>query len=139
MKQQHQSSKSVHTSSSNMASSPKSAQKRIDTTTLSKSATAASSQRANGDHHHPSEDEDDNDRGEGTSADRATIMARIAAAGASGHLDIASLLKEPLVFVQAKHADEASKKLPYEPLTADGIKSAPQVSQAHRFSTSSGV
>lgn len=99
--------------------------------TLSRHARDALPARpANGDHRQDQVDEDDDgdDRGEGTSADRTAIMARIAAAGTAGHLDIASLLKEPLVFVPAKHADEASKKLPYIPLTPDSATSAAQVS-----------
>lgn len=106
------------------------AQQRINAMFVAKSASAAQKRLRNGDHTRADEDDDDgdSDRGEGTSADRASIMAKLASAGAAGHISIASLLKEPLVFVQAKHADEASQKLPYEPLTAGPVASTPQVS-----------
>lgn len=115
------------------------AQQRINQMFTAKSAEAAS-KRLRADHGHSEEDDDDSDRGEGTSADRASIMAKLASAGAAGHITIASLLKEPLVFVQAKHADEASQKLPYEPLTAGHASAAPQVNafsvcHCHRRST----
>lgn len=107
------------------------AQQRIGQMFSAQSAAAAHKRvqaAANGDHQESDDDEHDSDRGEGTSADRASIMAKLASASAAGHITIASLLKEPLLFVQAKHADEASKKLPYEPLAAATVASTPQVS-----------
>jgi hypothetical protein len=54
---------------------------------------------------------DDDDKGEGTSAAGAALAGL-----AAKHLDIAALLKDPLVFVPARMQDDAQFKIPYEPL-----------------------
>ena len=61
-------------------------------------------------------DEDD-DKGEGTSAAGAAL------AGLSAkHLDIAALLKDPLVFIPPRLADDSQSKIPYDPLPTGPVK-----------------
>jgi len=63
--------------------------------------------------------EDDDDKMEGTSAAGAAklFMAKLGnSSGAAKHLDIAALLKEPLVFLPPKMPDDGMQKIPYEPL-----------------------
>ena len=69
--------------------------------------------------HSSGEEDDEDDRGEGTSASASggAAAASLALASLSSkYLDVAALLKEPLVFVRARHPEEAQHKYPYEPL-----------------------
>ena len=61
-------------------------------------------------------DDDNNDRGVGTSAAGATMMAKLGGALGSKYLDITSLLKDPLIFLPERFPDQATQKIPYEPL-----------------------
>lgn len=71
----------------------------------------------NGGHDDVEDEEDDAfDLGEGTSAAGPGLMARFNRDIAQDFPDIASLLKDPLIFVPAKFPDDASQKVPYEPL-----------------------
>ena len=62
------------------------------------------------------DDEDDHDRGIGTSSAGAAIMEKLGRGLGSRYLDIASLLKEPLIFLPERFPDQANQNVPYEPL-----------------------
>lgn len=77
-------------------------------------------------------DGDDDDKMEGTSARGAEQMmkARLGQPGGSSattmkHLDIAALLKDPLIFLPPRLPEDTSQQIPYEPLPTGPSVSGP--------------
>lgn len=58
----------------------------------------------------------DLDLGEGTSASGPKLMVKMSRGVGQTHFDVATLLKDPIVFVAPRFYDDSNENIPYEPL-----------------------